>query len=103
MDYKIQLISFIASFLYGVFFCIFNMFNEYLIRNYKPFFKYLVTFLFILNMVLLFIILIYKINYGIFHLYFIAMVVIGYVLGVCVIKKYKDNVKSLKIYRKFKK
>ena len=81
MDYKIQLYSFIVSFLFGIFFFVTNFFNNKLIQKKKWYFKYTITFLYMLNLALIYIVIIFKINQGIFHIYFLIMVLVGYLLA----------------------
>ena len=102
MDHKIQLLSFFVSFIFGIFFYITNYFNKKLIHKEKILFQYINTILFIINIVLLYIILIYKINQGVFHIYFIFVTVIGYLIALFNLKNVKKYVKSLKRYIKSK-
>lgn len=102
MDYKIQLLSFLASFIYGIFFCISNNLNKKLIKNEKIIFQYINTFLFIINITLLYIIIIYKINQGIFHIYFLITTLLGYIFTLFQINNIKKFVKLIKKNLKFK-
>lgn len=103
MDYKIQLLSFFASFIYGIFFFYTNITNQKIIKRENAFLKYVITFLYILNIIILYIIIIYKINCGIFHIYFLITLIIGYIFGYLSFKKSKKYVKLLKQYFKNKK
>ncbi len=98
MNYKIQLISFLVSFLFGIFFFYTNMLNKKIINRQKIHYKYIITFLYIINITLIYIILIYKINKGIFHIYFLIMVLLGYIISLNQLK----NVKKIIIYFKNK-
>lgn len=98
MDYKLQLLSFVVSFIFGIVFYLGNRLNSYLIKNEKEIFKYINTFLFIIDFVLLYIVLIYKVNQGIFHIYFIIIAVLGYILALSQFEKSKKYVKWLKSY-----
>lgn len=98
MDYKLQLLSFVVSFIFGIVFYLGNRLNSYLIKNEKLIFKYINTFLFIIDFVLLYIVLIYKVNQGIFHIYFIIIAVLGYILALSQFEKSKKYVKWLKSY-----
>lgn len=89
MNYKLQLASFLFSFLYGMFFYITNVFNNKLINKKKLIFKYIITVLYIINIILLYIVGIYKVNQGFFHIYFLFMVLIGYIFGYLNLKKVK--------------
>lgn len=103
MDYKIQLLSFLFSFLFGIFFFITNYFNKKLITNKRMFFQYIITFLYIINIVLFYILILYKINRGVFHIYFLIMVLLGYLFATWLEKYVKKSVKYLKSYIKHEK
>lgn len=81
MNYKIQLISLLISFLYGIFFSIVTSYNYRNLYNTSTPFKVTINIVFILDVVLLYIIIMYKINKGIFHLYFILMVILGFIVS----------------------
>ncbi len=81
MDYKVQLISFIFSFAYGIFFYYTSLLNYRIIKKYHIIFKYLITFTYILDVSLLYILLMYKVNYGVIHIYFVIVLFIGYFVG----------------------
>lgn len=87
MNYKIQLISFIVSFLFGCIFYVLNYLNTKLIKKYNIFIKYLISFFFILDISILYILLMYKVNYGVIHIYFIAILFCGYILTSIYFKK----------------
>ena len=102
MNYKIQLLSFFVSFLYGIFFFIVNKLNKKIIKSQKTLFQYISSILFVLNIVLLYIIIIYKINNGIFHIYFIITLILGFVFMVKIEKKMTNCVNKMKKYIKNK-
>ena len=87
MNILIQLICIIVSFLYGVFINLFIRFNKRVIINsnllYEIIYRLITTFL----LVVLYIVIIYKINNGIFHEYFLITMLLGYVI-------YNKRVKS---------
>ena len=94
MDYKLQIISLIISFLYGVFFStVTNINYNYLYKTSTPF-KITFNIIFILDVVLIYLIIMYKINKGIFHNYFILMIFLGYVVS---FNKIKASTKRLKL------
>ena len=78
MDSYIQVISLVVSFIYGVLFSLLTKFNYFIIENRKVVFKFVVTLVFIVDVVILYIYLMYKINNGYFHIYFIIVVILGY-------------------------
>ena len=98
MDYKIQIISFIFSFIFGGFFYITSVLNYHFITKYPKIFKYLITLVYILDIALLYILFMYKINYGVIHIYFVIVLFLGFYVAsiyskklrkICKIKKNK--------------
>jgi hypothetical protein len=77
----IQIRSLIYSFLYGMFFSLLLNLNYRYIYNKKMIIKIMVTFLFIIDNVLLYFLILKHINSGIIHFYFILMVIAGYCLA----------------------
>ena len=95
MDYKIQLISLLVSFLFGVAFYFTSLLNYKIIKKYNNIFKYLITFVYMLNIAIIYICLLFKINNGNVHLYFILMVLCGFIFG---LKIKKALIKNVKLY-----
>lgn len=91
MNSYIQVISFLISFLYGISFYLLTRFNNFILEGKRQFFKFLVTLVFIIDIVILYVYLMYKINSGNFHIYFCFVVVLGFIL----INKYYDNLKNI--------
>ena len=78
MDEVTQLISFFLSFLFGMFFHFLSNYHFKIIIKYAIWFQYLVTFLFIIDSVLAYVLLMYHVNFGVIHLYFLAFVFLGF-------------------------
>ena len=77
MILSIQIKSLAFSFIYGIFFAYTYKINyKYLMSN-SLFFKIILSFLFILDHILLYFILISRINNGILHLYFFLSFLVG--------------------------
>lgn len=81
MGLIVQIYSFLFSFCYGIFFFILLEINYKLIYSDCVFIKILYSFIFIIFNALLFFIILYKINNGIIHIYFIIMILIGYIIS----------------------
>lgn len=95
MNSNIQIISFIVSFIYGVIFYFVTKINFYLIKDFKLYLKHILTFIYTLDMAIIYIIILYHINKGYFHIYFIMLVFIGFIIGYIIDKKLsKLNVKK---------
>lgn len=103
MDAKTQIVILLVSFLYGIFFYYFSLFNGKIILNKSRVFRSLTTILFMYNVVLLYVIVVYKINRGIFHIYFFLMIILGFLVGYKVKKYLLNNVKWRGFVAKFKK
>ena len=80
MNIKLQIKTLLFSFLYGIFFSFFLSLNYKFIYSDKKILKTIISFLFIIVCVLLYFIILKKINYGIFHVYEILMIILGFVL-----------------------
>ena len=80
MDSFIQLLSFLASFLYGIIFYLLTKFNYFILDNKKGIVKFIITLVFIIDIVILYIYVMYRINNGYFHIYFVILVILGFIL-----------------------
>lgn len=81
MELELQIQSLIFSLVFGMFFAfMFNLFYKYLF-NGKIIFKIITNFVFVSINTLLYFLLLRMINDGIVHVYFIFMVVTGFVIG----------------------
>lgn len=93
MTAKIQLIALALSYLYGFVFYYLYKLNYQIIKNKKRFYQSLITILFMYNIVLLYIIMIFNINSGMFHPYFFIMITLGFYTNIKISKKMSTNVK----------
>jgi len=87
MNLKIQLISLFVSFLFGIFlFFMFRMNYKYLflVSNKK---KMFFNFIFCLDLSLLYFLILYYLNNGTLHLYFLLSIVLGFLLSYNFTKK----------------
>lgn len=78
MNLKLQIITLIFSFLYGIFFGILLNINYKFLYSNKKILKILANMLFIIFNVLVYFIVLRKINNGIFHPYFVIMLTLGF-------------------------
>lgn len=93
MNSLLQVVSFLVSFLYGVSFYLLSRFNKYITENRKIIFRFIITLIFIVDIAILYIYILYKINHGYFHIYFLATVVIGFVVTHVFYRKIKSMCK----------
>lgn len=100
MTVNIQIIALSFSFLFGFIFYYLNALNQYIIKNKKKIYQSIITILFMYNIVLLYIIMLYKINHGIFHPYFFILLILGYISNKKFTKKVLSNVKLSRFIEK---
>ena len=81
MNSNIQLLSLFVSFLFGIIFYYITCINFKLINNLKKYLKHIITIIYVFDMTIIYILIIYNINKGYFHIYFISMVFLGYFVG----------------------
>ena len=82
MNSCVQVISLLVSFIYGIVFYILSKFNKYIISNKNNIVKLLVTTVYVVDMVIIYIFIMYKINFGNIHPYFIISLILGFVLSI---------------------
>ena len=100
MNYKLQIISLFFSFVFGIAFSILIELNQKIISKNKKFLQIILTFIFIIDVVLLYLICVYKINKGIVHWYFVLMVLSGCILEIKCLKVLSRRVKYRKLIDK---
>ena len=89
MSIKLQLICFVVSFIYGIFINWFYRFNKRFLDNSNYFSKIIIYMLISFLIVIGYIDIFYFINKGIFHIYFIILLILGIIVGgkICYNKK----------------
>lgn len=102
MDYKLQLISLLVSFLYGIFFYLTSVLNFKIIKNCHKIFMYIITFIYMSDVSILYVSIMYKVNNGYIHIYFLIMLLIGFIIGYKLLKVIKKNVKFYEFIAKHK-
>jgi len=104
MNYKIQLLSLLLSFIYGFLFYFTSLLNYKIIKKFNVFFKYLLTFIYMFIIALIYVFLFFKINNGVVHDYFLLMVLCGFLFSYYLKKMLIKNVKFYEIIvkRKYK-
>lgn len=91
MSLKVQIITLLYSFIYGIVFSILLNLNYKFIYEGKRIFKIIITFIFILDSMLLYFLILKKINYGILHIYEFLAIILGFIL---------ENTLVAKLYKK---
>ena len=83
MNSLVQVVSFLVSFVYGIVIYLLSRFNKYILINKKTFFKLIITLVFIIDMVILYIYILYRINHGYFHIYVVTNVFYKKIKKIC--------------------
>ncbi len=87
MDLTIQLQVLTVSFVYGILFSyLFKIQYHYFFLG-KRFYRILITFFFIMDNCFLYFLILRTINHGIFHIYFLFLLIIGFLFGNYLLKK----------------
>ena len=103
MDAKTQITVLTFSYLFGFIFENLNKLNINIIKNKSYFYRLIISLLFMYNIVLIYLISLYKLNHGIFHIYFLIMIILGFITSLKFTKKMSSNDKFRKIIAKIKK
>lgn len=103
MNSNMQLLSFFVSFIFGIVFCLITILNFKLIKSLKRYVQHLLTFIYVIDMVIIYIILLYHLNKGYFHIYFIALVFIGFFCGFIIYKKLLSKIDVNRLFKNWKK
>lgn len=88
MPLSIQIYSLLFSLVFGIFFFIMLEINSRFIYDCNIIVKLVFTFLFVLFITFLYFICLLKINNGIVHIYFLLMVLVGYLVSYVIYYKY---------------
>lgn len=81
MHTNIQLLSITFSFIYGLIFFLITRFNFYILKDTSKYIETPVTFMLVINVAIIYCILMYHINNGYIHIYFIFSVIAGYIFS----------------------
>lgn len=93
MSLSEQFLSIGFSFIYGVVLSFLYNFNYNLLFNKEKVFKFVFNILFVLDLVLIYFLIIKKINGGIIHPYFYLLIILGFVSCFDVSKKLRKFLK----------
>lgn len=99
MTANMQLLTFILSFLYGIAASFLFKLNYKIVNNLKRVFNNIITIIFTLDVLIIYVVLIYYLNNGYLHIYFIMTLLIGIFIGF----SYLKDVNLRKIYVKIRK
>lgn len=89
MELSLQLQLLTVSFAYGILISYLIRIQRYYLFDTKSFYKILVTTLFVFDVMLLYFLIIRTIDNGIFHIYFLFLLIIGFIFGNYLVNKNK--------------
>lgn len=97
MNSNMQMLSLFISFIYGIFFYFLTILNFKIINNLRVIIQHVITFIYTLDMTIIYIVILYHLNKGYFHIYFIFMVFLGFIMALYLYNKIlsKINVKHI--------
>ena len=95
MELKIQILSLIYSFFFGIFFAFSVNVHYKLLFSKKRWFQILMNFIFVLDMSLFYFLILKRINGGILHLYFYFSIFLGFFCSYAKTKKVRSFLKKL--------
>ena len=88
-----QLLILILSYLYGILFYLLTRYNMFITKKLSTIKKFIITLIFIIDITILYIYLLYHLNNGKTHPYYLFMVILGFItIGI----NYKKVVKLCK-------
>ena len=94
MELKVQILSLLFSFVFGIIFSIFTNMNYRFLFCKSKIFQIIITIIYVLDFSLLYFLLLKKINEGIIHLYFLFAIALGYLFGYSNLSKYVERIKK---------
>jgi hypothetical protein len=81
MSIDIQLKVMTFSFVFGFIFFFFTFLTKKLIKRRKLLCQVIIDFLLVMDFVFLYLIILFKLNDGMFHIYFLFLVILGFYIG----------------------
>jgi hypothetical protein len=78
MNSYIQLFSLVSSFIYGIVLYYLNRFNSWLIKDKNIIIKLIISCLYLFNVSLIYVCLLYMLNGGVLHIYNVLFILVGY-------------------------
>ncbi len=103
MDAKTQVIVLSFSFIFGFLTYFFCNINYKLIKNQKRIYRSIISIMFAYNIVLIYIICLYKLNNGKYHLYFFILLILGFFSAYIMSTKLLNSKKSHNFIARLKK
>lgn len=84
MNSKLQLTMFFCSFLFGFVFYYGLIFNYKITMNRNALYKWSISLVYVFDFVLAYLLFLYKMYYGYFHIYFMLFIFLGFIVANCV-------------------
>ena len=89
MNLKIQVLSLVFSFFYGIVFSLLVNVNYRFLFAKKKIIKIIFTFIFVIDMALIYFLILKFLNDGIIHIYFLFMILLGFYITFPVGSKFR--------------
>lgn len=93
MGLKLQILSLLFSFVFGIIFSICTNINYRFLFCKNKIFKIIITIIYIIDASLLYFLILKRINNGIIHSYFLIAIFIGFLIGHINLNKYINKFK----------
>ena len=103
MDAKTQIIVLSFSFLFGFITYYLYVINYKIINNQKKIYRSIISIMFSYNLVLIYLIFLYKLNNGNFHIYFFFLLILGFFSAYQMSRKLLNSKKTFKFLERIKK
>lgn len=87
---------FLLNFLYGILFLFLSLLNYKLFSSEDKIIKSIIYILFIFDNAIIYLIILYKINYGVFHIYYFIYFIIGFIFAYYIKNKVLSLCKKIK-------
>lgn len=89
MDINTQIILFLISFILGFIFFVFSHFIFIIVHNKSKIYQFWICLLLVLDFDFLYLFILYKLSFGMFHIYFLFMFILGFFVSSKCIKYVK--------------
>lgn len=94
MELKVQIISLLFSFIFGIVFSVFTNINYRFLYCKNKTFQIIITMIYVIDAALCYFLILKKINNGIIHSYFFLAIALGFFFGFLNLSKYINSFKK---------
>ena len=97
MSSRLQLLMLCINYIYGFCFFYIILINYNFIKNEVLLLRIIITVLCIMDITILYLIIVYKFTYGVFHIYYLITFILGYMNAISVKKHVKLTINVQKL------